>query len=186
MVSVSPGPDPDGPARSLPESPIRRHVVRQKEHSMPELHAPGWVAASIRQGLSANAALSEFRNAGGSMRRSVWLKLYAEQRVAVDSQLMEMTAPLSAIPSRQEMVPMTTKRKAGYLQTLDIYTKLKGTDVVTVKPFMFSGSDLMSRGEALTKALTMMQTAVDDERYEETVLGGVYTGTRIMTPGETS
>lgn len=151
---------------------------------MAELHAPGWVAASVRQGLSANKGLSEFRNAGGSIQRSVWLKLYAEQRTAVDSQLVEMTAPLSAIPSRQEMVPMTTKRRAGYLQTLDIYTKMKGTDVVTVKPFLLSGTELMSRGEALTKALTMMQTAVDDERYEEVVLGGVYTGTRIMTVGE--
>lgn len=153
---------------------------------MAELHAPGWVAAGIRQGLSANKALEEYRAAGGSIGRSVWLKLYAEQKVATDSMRQEMTAPLSAVPSAQEIVPMTTKRSTGFLQTLDIFARIKGTDVVVTRPFMFSGSTLMSRGEALTKALSMMQQAVSEERYEEVILGGVYTGTRLMTPGEVS
>lgn len=151
---------------------------------MPEFHAPGWVAAGIRQGLSANKSLDEFRAAGGSIGRSVWLKLYAEQKESTSRMRDEMTAPLSAVPSAQEIVPMTTKRKSGYLQTLDIYARIKGTDVVVTRPFMFSGSTLMSRGEALTQALTMMQQAVSEERYEEVILGGVYTGTRLMTPGE--
>jgi hypothetical protein len=152
---------------------------------MAKLHAPGWVAASIRQGLTPTAALREYRAAGGSIRDSVWRKLYAEQKTATDSRLNEMVAPLSAIPSASEIVAMTTKRKEGYLQTLDVFVRLKGTDVVVTKPFMFSGSQLMSRGDALSKALTMMEQAVLEERYEEVVLGGVYTGTRIMTPGET-
>jgi hypothetical protein len=151
---------------------------------MAELHAPGWVAAGVRQGLSSAAALREYRQAGGRIRDSVWRKLYTEQKVAVGSQLDEMTAPLNAIPDASTIIPLTTKRKTGYLQTLDIFTRIRGTDVVVTKPFMFTGSQLMSRGEALTKALTMMQQAVDEDRYEEVVLGGVYTGTRIMTPGE--
>jgi hypothetical protein len=151
---------------------------------MADLHAPGWVAASVREGLSAREALREYRAAGGTIRDSVWGKLYAEQRVATGAMLDEMTKPLASVPSASEMIPMTTKRREGYLQTLDIFTRLKGTNVVVTKPFMFTGTELMSRGEALTKALTMMQTAVDQGRYEEVVLGGVYTGTRVMTPGE--
>lgn len=152
---------------------------------MTELHAPGWVAAALREGLSASAALRQYRDAGGRMRDSVWRKLYAEQKTAIGRQLDEMTAPLTAIPDQSEMTLMTTKRATGYLQTLDIFVRLKGTDTVITRPFMFSGSTLMSRGEALSTALTQMQAAVDDERYEEVVLGGVYTGTRIMQVGET-
>lgn len=160
--------------------------VRPGQHSMADLHAPGYIAAAIRQGLSATAALREFREAGGAMRDAVWRKLYAEQKVAVEKQGDEMTAPLAAIPSASEMTQMTTKRRSGYLQTLDIYVRLKGTDTIITKPFMFSGDTLMSRGDALTKALTQMQQAVDEERYEEVVLGGVYTGTRVMVVGDVS
>jgi hypothetical protein len=152
---------------------------------MTELHAPGWVAAAIREGLSASASLRQYREAGGRMRDSVWRKLYAEQKASVARVGDEMTAPLTAIPDQSEMTVLTTKRREGYLQTLDIFVRLKGTDTVITKPFMFSGSTLMSRGEALSKALTQMQQAVDDERYEEVVLGGVYTGTRIMQVGDT-
>lgn len=151
---------------------------------MAELHAPGWVAAGIREGLSATAALRDFRSAGGSLRDAVWYKLYAEQKTAVGSIINEVTAPLAAVPSAHEILPMTTKRATGYLQTIDVYTRIKGTDVVTTKPFMLTGQDLLSRGEAVARALTQMQTAVDEDRYEEVILGAVYTGTRIMAPGE--
>lgn len=153
---------------------------------MAEFNTPGWVAAGVRQGLSASEALKQFRQGGGSVRDAVWYRLYAQQRVAIDSTIAETTRPLSAMPAANEIVPLTTKRSTGYLQTLDIYTRVKGTNIIVTKPFMFSGSELMSRGEALSKALTMMQQAVDEERYAEVLLGGVYTGTRIMTPGEVS
>lgn len=153
---------------------------------MANLHAPGWVASSVRQGLSATSALKEYRSNGGSIRDAVWYKLYAEQKTSVDKIGAETTAPLSSTPVASEIVPMTTKRATGYLQTMDIYTRLKGTDVVVTRPFMITTSTLLSRGEALTQAMTTMQQAVDEERYEEVLLGGVYTGTRVMTPGDVS
>lgn len=151
---------------------------------MAALHPPGWVANSVRSGLSAREGLRQYREAGGSIRDAVWYRLYAEQRTAVDSVKDEMTRPLDATPRANEITRMTTKRATGYLQTLDIYTRVKGTDVVTVRPFMFTTSTLMTRGDALSNALTMMQQAVDEDRYEEVLLGGVYTGTRRMTPGD--
>lgn len=153
---------------------------------MANLHAPGWVAAGIRQGLSAAAALRDYRAAGGSIRDVVWRRLYAEQKASVMSQLDEVTAPLNSIPSAQEIFPMTTKKRSGYLQTVDIYTRLKGTDIVTSRAFMITGDTLLSRGDALSTALTQMQQAADEGRYDEVILGGVYTGTRAMTPGEVS
>lgn len=151
---------------------------------MAQLHAPGWVAAAIRQGMNATAALRDYRNAGGSIRDSVWRSLYAEQQTSVSHQLDEMTAPLTSTPQAHEITQMTTKRKEGYLQLVDVYVREKGTDVVITRPFMLSGTDLMTRGDALTTALTMMQTAVDQQRYEQVLLGGVYVGTRNMVPGE--
>jgi len=153
---------------------------------MPELHAPGWVAASIRAGLSASASLRQYREGGGQIRDSVWRKLYAEQSRAVGAVREEAAKPLSSTPIATEITAMTTKRREGFLQTLDIFTREVGSNVVTVVPFMFSGSELMSRGEALTKALTMMQENVDSGRYDQVVLGGVYTGTRQMIKGDVS
>lgn len=151
---------------------------------MANLHAPGWVAAGIRAGLSAAAALRDYRSAGGSIRDAVWRKLYAEQKASVGAQIDEITAPLNSVPSAQEIFPMTTKRARGYLQTVDIYTRLKGTDIVTSRAFMLTTNTLLSRGDALSTALTQMQQAADEGRYDEVILGGVYTGTREMTPGE--
>lgn len=153
---------------------------------MADIYAPGFVAGAIRQGLSANAALTQFREAGGAIGRSAWLKLYAEQRTYVGGILDESTKPLNSIPSSGDTVPMTTKRASGFLQTVDIYTRIKGSSVITVKPFMHTTDQLMTRGDAVTKAVEMMNKAAQDGRYEEVVLGGVYTGTRIMTPGEVS
>lgn len=151
---------------------------------MANLHSPGWVAASIREGLSASAGLREYRANGGSIRDATWYRLYAEQKSSVDKIGYESTAPLGAVPTASEIVPMTTKRATGFLQTMDIYTRLTGTDVIVTRPFMITTSELLSRGEALTQAMTTMQQAVDEERYSETLLGGIYTGTRVMTPGE--
>lgn len=151
---------------------------------MANLHAPGWVAAGIRQGLSAAAALRDYRAAGGSIRDAVWRKLYAEQKASVGNQINEITAPLTSTPGATEIVPLTTKKATGYLQTVDVYTRIKGTDLITTKSFMITTGTLMTRGDALSTALTQMQQAADEGRYDEVILGGVYTGTRIMTPGE--
>jgi hypothetical protein len=114
----------------------------------------------------------------------VWNRLYAEQRATYGAVRDEMTKPLSSIPTATEIQPMTTKRRSGYLQTVEVYTRVKGTDIVSVRPFMFTTDSLMSRGAAVTQALTLMQQGVDEDRYEEVLLGGVYTGTRRMNPGE--
>lgn len=153
---------------------------------MANLHAPGWVAAGIRAGLTAAAALRDYRAAGGAIRDTVWRKLYAEQKASIGNQIEEVTAPLNATPNADEIFPMTTKRARGYLQTVDIYTRLKGTDIVTSRAFMLTTNTLMTRADALSTALTQMQQAADEGRYDEVILGGVYTGTREMTPGEVS
>lgn len=151
---------------------------------MANLHAPGWVAAGIRAGLSARAALRDFRAAGGKIRDTVWNRLYAEQGSALAARVEESTAPLASVPSGGDIVPMTTKRRSGYVQLVDIFTRQVGTDVVSTRSFWITTQSLMSRGDALTQALTQMQTAVDQGRYDEVLLGGVYAGTREMTPGE--
>lgn len=153
---------------------------------MANLHAPGWVAAGIRAGLTATSALRDYRAAGGSIRDAVWRKLYAEQKASISNQIDEVTAPLNATPNADQIFPMTTKRARGYLQTVEIYTRLKGTDIVTSRAFMITSNTLMTRADVLSTALTQMQQAADEGRYDEVILGGVYTGTREMTPGEVS
>lgn len=151
---------------------------------MAELHAPGWVAGSVREGLSARQGLRQFREAGGRIRDAVWYKLYSEQQVYTSGMRDEVTRPLNALPESTHIVDMTTKRATGYLQQIDVFTRAKGTDIVTVRPFMITTQNLLSRGDAVSQALTQMQQAIDEERYEETLLGAVYTGTRRMQRGD--
>lgn len=153
---------------------------------MAEFHAPGWVAAGIRDGLSATAALRVFRDAGGTIGNSAWYSLYAEQKASTANVINETVAPLGAIPAAHEIIPWTTKRREGYVQTVDVYVREVGSSTVTTVPFMLSGDELLTRGDAVATALTQMQAAVDEGRYEEVVLGAVYTGTRQMKVGVVS
>lgn len=153
---------------------------------MPEFHAPGWVAAGIRDGLSATAALRVFRDAGGTIGNATWYALYAEQKAATANVIAETIAPLTAVPAAHEIIPWTTKRREGFVQTVDVYVREVGSSTVTTVPFMLSGDELMTRGDAITTALSQMQAAVDEGRYEEVVLGAVYTGTREMKVGAVS
>ena len=151
---------------------------------MPGLHAPGYIAGFVRQGLSANEGLRQFRAVGGAIGRTAWLRLYAEQRTATGRRLDEMTAPLQSTPAAHEILPMSTKSKTGFLQTVDVFLRTRGSDVIRTQAFMVSSQSLLARGDAVTTALQQMGNAISEGRYEEVILGAVYTGTRQLTPGD--
>jgi hypothetical protein len=146
---------------------------------------PGtWAAESIKQGLSANEGLRQFRAQGGSVGRSAWLALRAEAGVALSRRPDEMSANLNAIPTNTDPLRFQNGTKTGFIQQVEILIRSKGTDVITNRPFAVRTDTLMTRAEAIAYALNVMEQNAGSDRYANQVaLGGVYTGTYELTPG---
>lgn len=147
--------------------------------------SPTWVALrAIKDGLSANSALSAFRDAGGSIRRGTFLKLYSQLGEAVKARANEVTRPLESIPDQTEIKTISSAKASGYMQVVDVRYRIKGTDTVASRSYSVRGSDLITRGEAVQQALTSFQDNADSSQYEDmVVLGGFYVGSVQFDPG---
>lgn len=146
---------------------------------------PIWaVTESIKEGLSANEGLRQFRAGGGHIGRSTWLALRSEVGAALAARPGEMAAALDSIPSAAETLQFTTASATGYLQQVEVLYRLKGTDEIINRPFSVTGQELLSRQDAIQSALDTMAQAQQSGKYDEqVVLGAVYTGTYSMQPG---
>lgn len=146
---------------------------------------PGWGAVlSIKQGLSANEGLRQFRAAGGRIGRSAWLALRAEAGAALAKRPAEMAASLPSIPSGTEVTTFSTVKASGVIQQVEVLYRVKGTDTVVNRPFSVKGATMVSRQDAINAALDTMSAAQQSNRYEEQViLGAVYVGSYELVPG---
>lgn len=141
--------------------------------------SPTWVALrAIKDGLSANSALSAFRDAGGSIRRLTFLKLYSQLGEAVKARANEITRPMESIPDQTEIKTISTAKASGYMQVVDVRYRIKGTDTVASRSYSIRSSSLITRGEAIQQALTVFQDNAANSQYEDMVtLGAFYVGT---------
>lgn len=146
---------------------------------------PGtWAAESIKLGLSANEGLRQFRAGGGHVGRSAWLALRAEAGTALAARPAEMSANINSIPTNINTLRFENGNKTGFLQQVELLIRNKGTDVVTNRPFSIRTDTLMTRAEAIAKAIDIFAQNTDE--YEEGTaiqLGAVYTGTYQLVPG---
>jgi len=146
---------------------------------------PGWAAtSSIKEGLSANEGLRQFREAGGRIGRSAWLALRAEAGAALAARPAEMAASLTGIPSGTEVTTFSTVKATGVIQQVEVLYRVKGTDTVVNRPFSVKGAAMVSRQDAINAALDTMSAAQQDNKYEEqVVLGAVYVGSYELVAG---
>jgi hypothetical protein len=146
---------------------------------------PGWAAiSSIKQGLSANEGLRQFRAAGGKVGRSAWLALRAEVGAALAKRPAEMAANLASIPAGTEVTRFSTVKATGVIQQVEVLYRVKGTDAIVNRPFSVKGAQMIARQDAINAALDAMNAAAQAGQYEEqVVLGAVYVGTYELVPG---
>lgn len=146
---------------------------------------PIWaVTTSIKEGLSANEGLRQFRAGGGRIGRSTWLALRAEVGAALAMRPVEMAAQLDAVPEANHIMQFTTTNATGFLQQVEVLYRIKGTDTVVNRPFSVTGTELLTRQQAIQHALDTMAQAQQNGSYgEQVLLGAVYTGTYSMQPG---
>jgi hypothetical protein len=146
---------------------------------------PGtWAAESIKQGLSANEGLRQFRAQGGHVGRSTWLALRAEAGVSLAARPGEMGAALNSMPTDIQPLRFQNGTKTGFIHQVELLIRARGTDIVTNRPFSVRSDALMTREAALAKAMEVMaQNSQNDQYSDQVVLGGTYTGTYQLTPG---
>ena len=150
---------------------------------MPEIN-PVWVAiTAIKDGISANRGLAAFREAGGSIGRQTWLRLYSEIKQSIINRGDEMTAAPESTPMGNEVTRPATWTMNGYLQQVEVYYREKGSVEVFVRPFSVKSDSLMTRGDAVQKVLdTFGDHAAEDQYSDQVVLFAAYTGT-YSSPG---
>lgn len=146
---------------------------------------PGWAAiSSIKQGLSANEGLKQFRAAGGHVGRSAWLALRAEVGAALAKRPAEMAANLASVPVGTEVSTFSTVKASGVIQQVEVLYRVKGTDAVVNRPFSVKGQQMIARQDAIQAALDQMSASQQQDLYEEQViLGAVYVGSYELVPG---
>lgn len=153
---------------------------------------PAWFAwLTVKDGISANAALRMAAEAGIGVRRSTFLKMVGEVKAHYSRAVTEPSLPMNRRPSGTEITGITTKTQRGYIQYVDLFVRNKTTGEVTVRPQAVHTGTLMSRDRAVQLVTDRYRSAVSRASTapavwgtdpDEVVIGSIYTGTHQMRP----
>jgi hypothetical protein len=140
------------------------------------LYPATWALQGVQAGLSARAALREFRDAGGHVADGTWFKVYGE--VAAEVSLREgiFAEPQQGIPYAHEIQQWSTIKATGYVHQIEVLVRERGTGQVVSIPYSAMSSELRSREDVIAEALDIYSDE-NAEKYEQQILGAVYTGT---------
>lgn len=141
---------------------------------------------AIREGVNATDALRLYRSAGGSVRTQTWYRLYGQAQLEGALTSKEAAAPLNRVPTAGEIQPATVPRARGYMQRVTVYGRTPEGFIMT-REVSLRSTNLVSRGNAVNKALALVQAGMDDperrDRYPmAALLMGTYTGTYEFNP----
>jgi len=89
--------------------------------------------------------------------------------------------PINLRPVASEIKTWTTAKATGYIQQVEVLVRDRSTGQIISVPFSVTGRSLVSRANALQQALDVYS---DDnaKKYNQQVLGAVYTGTYQAVP----
>lgn len=143
-------------------------------------HPFPFVSIAVREGLSATAALEQFREAGGRIRTQTWYAAYSQARLAAADFEAELGRPLNRRPVVGEIRPFQTVRQTGFIQQVTVFQRDRATGVIIEKDFSIRAPGVVSRRSAVQTAIDTLSDFADE--YDMQVLGGLYTGTYELGP----
>jgi hypothetical protein len=141
-----------------------------------------WALQGVQEGLSARAALRDFRSAGGHVADSTWYKVYGEVAAQVSLREGIYSEPQNLRPVASEIQQWSTVRATGYIQQVEVLVRDKGTGEIISVPYSSLGKTLRSRRSVINEALEVYSDE-NAEKYNQTILGAVYSGTYQGIPG---
>jgi hypothetical protein len=146
-----------------------------------DLNAAQWALLAVTEGWSATAGLDRYRAEGGHMANQTWYRLFGEIKSSIDNRASTYNEPVNLRPVAGEIRVWETKRATGYIQQVEVLVKPRGENEVISVPFAVSGRTLVSRANALKQALDVY-TSDNAKKYNQQVLGAIYTGTYQAIP----
>lgn len=142
---------------------------RGKAIGSPDGNPSGFIADAISRGLSARAAVSEFRDAGGRIGNQTFRQLYGQVRDALAA-IPDLAGIDPSLRPGGELFQATPWGSNGkFMYQFDAYTRPTGTSEVGWRPFSFSTDRIVSIDEAQSIALDLLTS--NEDAYEEEVLG---------------
>lgn len=154
--------------------------------------SPAWFAFRVvADRISANEGLRLAQAAGLGIRRADFLRMVGQARSHYGQRIAELDRPLNARPAPQEITTVDTHTQTGYIQYVDVITRNTDTGTIRVRPMAVRSQGLLSRDNAVQRALSQYRTAIDrskvtpaqwDTDPRETVVGGLYQATHQLSP----
>lgn len=146
-----------------------------------DLNAAQWALLAVQEGQSAREGLAAYREAGGRIANQSWFRLTGEIQRALADREGIYDEPLNLRPVASEIRTWSTAKARGYIQQVEVLVREKNTGQIISVPFSVQGRALVSRRNAIKQALDVYS---DDnaKKYEQQVLGAIYTGTYQAVP----
>jgi len=122
------------------------------------LYAGTYAARALGEGLTATAALRDFRAAGGGIQTQRWYRLWGQAEFALGDQQSEIARPLSRIPERGTLPVIETRNTTHLQQRVRVFGITRegayDTRVVTVR-----SPNGVSRANAIRRAIGIVATS---------------------------
>jgi hypothetical protein len=146
-----------------------------------DLNAAQWALLSVTEGQSARAGLANYRNAGGRIASQSWYRLVGEIQASLAAREGIYDEPLDSVPVATEIRTWTTAKAKGFIQQVEVLVRERSTGQIISVPFSLQSKTLVTRREAIRAALDVYS---DDnaEKYDQQILGAIYTGTYEARP----
>lgn len=143
--------------------------------------AAQWALHAIREGWSAAAGLDRFRAEGGHIADASWYKLTGELNRMLAEREGELNRPLNLRPTADEILEWSTGKARGYIHQVEVLVRDRDTGEIISVPYSATGRTLRSRISVINEALSVY-SAENAKKYNQQILGAVYTGTYKATP----
>lgn len=142
----------------------------------------GFIAQSIRDGLSGNETLRQFREAGGQMRNEYFRSTYANIRDAMARS--ENVAGLNpdALPTGEDYAEWSMGRGGQYATQVTVFIRQKGTGDTGTRNFTYVTDEPHTPGEAEQAAIDEFTDPINAGPYEDVVTGSMATNVYQTTP----
>lgn len=142
----------------------------------------GFMAAQIRDGLSANEGLRQFREAGGAMRRDYWLQGYGEVRDVLSREDSAASLNPDALPDGTDYGEWAMGTGGQYATQVTVFTRDIETGTVIPQQYTYVTDDPHTPAEAEANAIADFADAEAVSEYGQAVQGAVTTAVFSTVP----
>lgn len=142
----------------------------------------GFMLAKIQEGISANQALADFREAGGAYRRQDWLRGYAGVRDALQMRPEIAGIEPSAIPEAGAFAEWRMGRGGQFATQVQMLVMDRESGIMTIAQYTHITDEPHTPDEAVQAGIDLFGQPATESRYSQRVMGGLPSGLYRTVP----